>query len=397
MEKNILLLYPMNNSNLESFMEYDFIKLYCVVDINDTYILQHEKLIYLKIDKSKGIEHAVAEIKKEYIFFESALCNDEWHYEFAAKILDRIRSIVKVRLNDINKIFYSKSDMNNFLNKKMKIIKKDMPLELKSEFLSDMFKINGTIITKPLDPKLSGGSFGVEIFKSYPKALDYVNNLNFDVIVEQLYEGKEYFIDMTTLNGEHHFIGAYEYIQNKDIKSTFIGLKNVSDASIISKLKTYVEDILTRINYINGFSHIELMVHGDTINMIEFNPRTSGVAGMANKISQKVNGITQIKKYVSILFDNKSEKNLNHFNFGYLFFIKKDILKNIKSKYDFFKIPSNDIDIPLYRDIIGLVNIYCQSGYEHVFIEDIKNIMETNYNIDDISFVIGNDFKELPK
>ena len=56
MEKNILLLYPMNNSNLESFVEYAFIKLYCIVDINDTCILQHEKLIYLKIDKSKDIK-----------------------------------------------------------------------------------------------------------------------------------------------------------------------------------------------------------------------------------------------------------------------------------------------------------------------------------------------------
>ena len=113
----------MNNSNLESFVEYDFIKLYCIVDINDTCILQHEKLIYLKIDKSKDIEQAVTQIKKECTFFESALCNDEWHYEFAAEILDSIRSIVKVRLNNINKFFYSKSDMNNFLNKKIKIIK----------------------------------------------------------------------------------------------------------------------------------------------------------------------------------------------------------------------------------------------------------------------------------
>ena len=149
-----------------------------------------------------------------------------------------------------------------------------------------MFNINRTIITKPLDPKLSGGSFGVEVFKSYPKALDYVNTLNFDVIVEQYYRSKEYFIDMTTLNGEYHFIVAYEYIQNKDIQSTFIGLKNVSDESIISKLKTYAENILTRINYINGFSNIELMVHKDIINMIEFNPRTSGVTAK--------NGITQI-------------------------------------------------------------------------------------------------------
>ena len=68
------------------------------------------------------------------------------------------------------------------------------------------------------------------------------------------------------------------------------------------------------------------MVHEDTINIIEFNPRTSGVAGMANKISQKM---YYKSKYVSILFSNKSEKNLNQFNFGYLFFIKKDILKNI--------------------------------------------------------------------
>ena len=82
-------------------------------------------------------------------------------------------------------------------------------------------------------------------YLSYPK-LDYVNTLNFDVIVEQYYRGKEYFIDMTTLNGEYQFIGAYEYIQNKDIQSTFIGLKNVSHESIISKLKTYAENILTK-------------------------------------------------------------------------------------------------------------------------------------------------------
>ena len=49
------------------------------------------------------------------------------------------------------------------------------------------------------------------------------------------------------------------------------------------------------------------MVHEDTINMIEFNPRTSGVAGMANKISQKMVLHKLISMYQSYLAINQKK------------------------------------------------------------------------------------------
>lgn len=161
----------------------------------------------------------------------------------------------------------------------------------------------------------SVGSFGLTKCYSLEECINKVNELLgaksisgskiSELVLQEYISGDEYIIDSYSQNSKHFFSGAY-YAKKRYINNsyTYQYFEAIYDDKIISNLYNYSNKLLNTLGVENGFSHIEVIDTGKSIELIELNPRLSGCFGWINKCSKLHFGLDQVDIFMQQNFDN---------------------------------------------------------------------------------------------
>lgn len=158
-------------------------------------------------------------------------------------------------------------------------------------------------IVKPIAGRAKMGVTFVNNAQEFRRAIEYSTNASAsDIIVEEFIEGKELSVECISYKGEHFVL----QVTDKDSSSAphFVELGHHQPADISSELRLKIEgvvlNILSRIGYTNGASHIELKYNGDNnIYLIEANLRGGG-DNISNKLVQMSSGFDYLRCMIEV-------------------------------------------------------------------------------------------------
>ena len=136
------------------------------------------------------------------------------------------------------------------------------------------------LVVKPTDRSGSRGIFLVRNEAELEYALQKAKEQSFEkkALVEEYVEGKEYSVEYISFQGKHCFLaltekftsGAPHYIETAHLEPAAV------QEETLSAIKRIVEHALDTLELRNGASHSEVMVHGDSIRIIEIGGRMGG-------------------------------------------------------------------------------------------------------------------------
>lgn len=109
------------------------------------------------------------------------------------------------------------------------------------------------------------------------KALEYAEQFD-DFIIEEFIDGKEYSVECISFLGDHQVIQITEKITTGG--PHFVELEHHQPAEIENEIKEKINKvvprILSKLNFKNGASHVEIKIKDNNIYLIEVNPRGGG-------------------------------------------------------------------------------------------------------------------------
>lgn len=171
-----------------------------------------------------------------------------------------------------------------------------------------VYKYNGTdeglypCVVKPIAGQAKIGVSYVKNAEEFSTAIKYSQEaLASEIIVEEYIKGKELSVESISYKGKHYVV----QITDKDSSSAphFVELGHHQPALISSalraKIETIIPEILTRIGYTNGASHIELKYNGDNLYLVEANLRGGG-DNISNKLVEMSSGIDYLRSMIEV-------------------------------------------------------------------------------------------------
>lgn len=157
-------------------------------------------------------------------------------------------------------------------------------------------------VVKPCEGSAKAGVSFVNDKREFAEAIKYAqDSTKNSIIVEEFVKGKELSIESISFKGSHQVI----QITDKDSSGAphFVELGHHQPADIPTelkkKIKIIIPQLLQRIGYINGASHIEVKCYGDDIYLIEINPRGGGDE-ISNKLVQMSTGIDYLRGMIEV-------------------------------------------------------------------------------------------------
>jgi len=176
-------------------------------------------------------------------------------------------------------------------------------------------------------PVTGGGKMGVSYvscLSEFKKATQYAQAANVPILIEEYIDGKEISVETITFKGNHYII----QITDKDSSGPphFVELGHHQPANLSSKTKeriiNIIPDILNRIGFINGATHIELKISGSGIFLIEVNPRGGGDL-ISTKLVELSTGYDYILAMIQVATGNFTYVPVNKMQYAGIYFLAK--------------------------------------------------------------------------
>lgn len=164
----------------------------------------------------------------------------------------------------------------------------------------DIDNIEYPCVVKPVKGSAKKGVSYCKSPNDLSDAIDYARSTGNNIIVEEYIDGREYSVEALSFHGKH------QIVQITDKKTSgyphFVELEHHQPADISHDLRIKIEevaiDILMKVGYSDGASHIEMKVNKNGIYLIEINPRGGG-----DRISDTLVGLSTDCDYLSAIID----------------------------------------------------------------------------------------------
>ncbi len=175
-------------------------------------------------------------------------------------------------------------------------------------------KNGGKIILK--DPK-GAGSKNV-FYCSNKKDIDYaweqLEKFDGEKLVEKFIEGKLYSLETLTIKGKHIFLGSTNaYLcDNQLAEKAHIFPSMDLSVELLSELEKFCYELLDSLSHKHGPCHIEVIVSGNNIYLVEVNNRTAGAYIWL--MVKESTGIDMLRETILGLYENYNYKKLYDFN-----------------------------------------------------------------------------------
>lgn len=207
--------------------------------------------------------------------------------------------LAKKHLSYINQFIYD-------INEELSIIEK--------------YKINYPCFIKPLASMSALGARKINDFEDFN---NYFLNINAYKNHNQSLDNKDKFLIAEYIEGDEYIVDTFSYLGNHIVSSIQRSYKTidnmvptcaytdiVKDIDIINKITKYINNVLTTVEFDNGFAHTEVFITktGD-VKLIEINPRISGASGYVNILAQLNGNLSQTDLLLKYVFDIDVMKN----------------------------------------------------------------------------------------
>ena len=188
-------------------------------------------------------------------------------------------------------------------------------------------------VVKPVNGEGKSGVSYVTNEDSFNAAVDYASKHNETILIEEYIEGLEISVESISFQGRH------KVVQITDKESTgaphFIEVGHHQPSqlppSIQEKIRQIVPNILYRVGFKNGATHIELKVNDDKIYLIEINSRGGG-GEISNTLVELSTGYDYIAAMIKVATGTfKPQKIVNRHCAGIYF-----ICAQLKERFNFF-------------------------------------------------------------
>ena len=170
--------------------------------------------------------------------------------------------------------------------------------------IADMFF---PCVVKPCIGHSKRGIAFAHDIQSAPRALEYAQNTNNEIFIEEFISGKEFSVESISFNGEHRVVQITEKISSGD--PHFIEIGHIQPADIPNDLKIKIHNtipkILNSIKFRNGATHTEIKINMQThdIFLIEVNMRGGGDE-ISNTLVNLSTDFDYIKAMISVALGN---------------------------------------------------------------------------------------------
>ncbi len=156
-------------------------------------------------------------------------------------------------------------------------------------------------IVKPISGSSKLGVSYVVNEQELTAAMQYAGADKTNIVIEEYIAGHEISVETISYQGNHYIIQTTD----KDSSGAphFVELGHHQPAQlppvIKEKLKTVVPALLTQVRYENGPAHIEFKYNGDSLYLIEINPRGGGDE-ISNRLVQLSNGQDYLRYMIEV-------------------------------------------------------------------------------------------------
>lgn len=162
-------------------------------------------------------------------------------------------------------------------------------------------------IVKPVSGSGKQGVTFVSNPDEMDKALEYTSRANLnEVLIEEYIEGRELSVESISYNGKHQVL----QITDKDNTGAphFVEIGHHQPANLETydreKIKSVICQLLDRLNFKNGASHIEIKIDSNNeIYLIEINPRGGGCE-ISNQLVRLSTGIDYLHQMIAVSLDS---------------------------------------------------------------------------------------------
>ncbi|MET1255643.1 ATP-grasp domain-containing protein [Aliikangiella maris] len=126
-------------------------------------------------------------------------------------------------------------------------------------------------------------------------------------LLEAYIQGDEFSVEACTYNGKTTIIGITDKTvtgQPYFIEDGHMFPAKISD-SLAQKIKSYVTDVLNALEHEHGITHTEVKVNGDSVKLIEINPRPAG--NYIVELIKQVTGIDLLSVHIGLAINEKPD------------------------------------------------------------------------------------------
>lgn len=179
-------------------------------------------------------------------------------------------------------------------------------------------------IVKPI---AGGGKRGVSFvtdLDEFTSAFEYAKQQNEKVLIEDYIDGNEVSVESISFHGRHFVI----QITDKENSGPphFVELSHhqpsLLSPNIQMRIKVLIPQILDKVGFVNGASHIELKINTKGIYLIEINPRGGGDE-ISNRLVFLSTDFDYIAAMIKVATNTFSEQIVNNKHFAGIFFLTK--------------------------------------------------------------------------
>ena len=179
-----------------------------------------------------------------------------------------------------------------------------------------------------IKPKSGGGKTGVSFAtdnRSFEEAISYAQSVSDeDILVEEYVEGNEVSVESISYQGKHYVVQVTDKDNSGPPHFVELGHHQPSALSVElrRKISIVVKQILEKIGFMNGASHVELRVTNNQIYLIEVNPRGGG-DHISNKLVSLSTGYDYVKAMIDVALGQFEEPVIVNSAYSGIYFLCK--------------------------------------------------------------------------
>ncbi|NTZ97621.1 ATP-grasp domain-containing protein [Pseudomonas koreensis] len=221
------------------------------------------------------------------------------------------------------------------------------------------------------DPKGSGSEnvFIIKDRTALHDALSRIGQAPFTLLAEEFLNGREVSVETLTIDSRHRVLA----VTNKQLYGTslaeeqhIISPDNV-DQQTFENISGYCERLLTAIDHKHGPCHIEIMISGNNLHLVEINNRVGGdYIGLLVELTTGVDLFRETLSFHSTINGSTPDNLPERYTFAgsHLFYepVNPDVIRDYMQEVDIIRLIMGDANPPLDRphtndDKVGLLVI----------------------------------------
>lgn len=190
--------------------------------------------------------------------------------------------------------------------------------DVKAYLIDENFKkeeINPEEFPFIIKPRFGAGSKGVKYLANKEEFLAYVEDVNDfqDYILEQAFPGIEFGVDVMIIDKKAKIILLREKkntpLPNRQAIAYYSSFSDEIDAGLQEKFAIMLQKAIDVLEIDNALMHVDLMVNGEDLFIIELSPRPSG-HNLHNNFTIKATEIDMLDEFIKFQLENKNFDSL---------------------------------------------------------------------------------------